>query len=99
MVWLIASLVSPAPLDAFPWGSASMSRVFCSATASDAARLTAVVVLPTPPFWFAMAMIRPTFAPVEGREVYLRVALIAISGLVGLMFSAGMFHVKHPGRR
>ena len=28
-------------------------------TASDAARLTAVVVLPTPPFWLATAMIRP----------------------------------------
>ena len=26
--------------------------------ASEAARLTAVVVLPTPPFWFATAMIR-----------------------------------------
>ena len=29
-----------------------------SAVASEAARLTAVVVLPTPPFWFATAMIR-----------------------------------------
>ena len=40
-------------------GSMSTRRVERSAIASAAARLTAVVVLPTPPFWFAMAMIRP----------------------------------------
>ncbi len=35
-----------------------------SAAASDAARLMAVVVLPTPPFWFAIAMVLPmTAAP------------------------------------
>ena len=33
-----------------------------SAAARDAARLMAVVVLPTPPFWFEMAMIRPIFS-------------------------------------
>jgi hypothetical protein len=30
-----------------------------SATASEADRLTAVVVFPTPPFWFATAMTLP----------------------------------------
>src|SRR5882762_8934037 len=45
----------PTPLVELPCGSASMSSVFRSATASEAARLTAVVVLPTPPFWFAIA--------------------------------------------
>src|SRR5512147_2030465 len=44
------------PLVALPWGSPSMRRVRCSAAARLAARLTAVVVLPTPPFWFAIAM-------------------------------------------
>src|ERR1700722_17836135 len=29
----------------------------------EAARLIAVVVLPTPPFWFATAMTRPKFSP------------------------------------
>jgi hypothetical protein len=33
-----------------------MTSVRFSATASAAPRLIAVVVLPTPPFWFAMAM-------------------------------------------
>src|SRR5512134_3275472 len=46
----------PTPLDAFDCGSRSTSRVGRSAAARLAARLTAVVVLPTPPFWFAMAM-------------------------------------------
>jgi hypothetical protein len=48
----------PTPLVAFPWGSPSMSRTRRSATARLAARLTAVVVLPTPPFWLAIAMTR-----------------------------------------
>src|SRR6266436_2206023 len=45
----------PTPLVAFPWGSASSSSVRRSAIAREAARLTAVVVLPTPPFWLAIA--------------------------------------------
>src|SRR5438093_8178773 len=48
----------PTPLVELPWGSASMSSVFRSAVASEAARLTAVVVLPTPPFWLAIAITR-----------------------------------------
>src|SRR5258708_5633552 len=48
----------PTPLVELPWGSASMSSVLRSAVASEAARFTAVVVLPTPPFWFAIAITR-----------------------------------------
>src|SRR3954468_15101748 len=48
---------TPTPLEALPWGSMSMSSVRRSAAARLAARFTAVVVLPTPPFWLAMAMI------------------------------------------
>ena len=33
--------------------------------AIDAARLIAVVVFPTPPFWFAIAMTRPMPPPVD----------------------------------
>src|SRR6267154_1308680 len=39
----------PTPLVELPCGSASMSNVLRSAVASEAARFTAVVVLPTPP--------------------------------------------------
>ena len=34
-----------------------MGRSVLSASLSAAPKLTAVVVFPTPPFWFAMAMI------------------------------------------
>src|SRR5262249_19044220 len=48
-------LEMPRPVEALPWGSRSISRT-CSPTAASAvARLIAVVVLPTPPFWLAMA--------------------------------------------
>src|SRR5688500_9046421 len=59
--------VRPMPLVAFPCGSPSTSSVRCSAAARLAARLTAVVVLPTPPFWFATAMIRATES-LSGRQ-------------------------------
>ena len=46
-----------------PEGSRSMARIFLPASAKHAARLIAVVVFPTPPFWFAIAMILPIFSP------------------------------------
>src|SRR5216110_1319924 len=48
----------PMPLVELPCGSASMRSVFRSAVASEAARFTAVVVFPTPPFWLAIAITR-----------------------------------------
>ena len=52
---------NPRPEDAFAWGSASISKTFFSSTPRDAARFTDVVVLPTPPFWFAIEIILPIF--------------------------------------
>ena len=49
---------APSPVPALPCGSISTSRTRRCVAASDAARLTQVVVLPTPPFWFATAIIR-----------------------------------------
>src|SRR5205085_48615 len=44
----------------FAWGSRSTSRTRFPSSARPADRLIAVVVLPTPPFWLAIAMtIRP----------------------------------------
>src|SRR5258708_34454141 len=43
---------------ALAWESQSTRSVGCSAVARQAARFTAVVVFPTPPFWFATAIIR-----------------------------------------
>src|SRR5437867_2330618 len=48
----------PTPVEAFPCGSRSTTRTRFPASARHAPRLTAVVLLPTPPFWLAMAMIR-----------------------------------------
>src|SRR5215470_17070884 len=48
----------PRPVLALPWGSASMISTRLPQAASAVAKFTAVVVLPTPPFWLASAMIR-----------------------------------------
>ena len=53
-----ARLSMPAPVVALPCGSRSTSSTRRFIAARLAARLTAVVVLPTPPFWFATAMMR-----------------------------------------
>src|SRR5271165_967617 len=58
---------NPTPLEAFDWGSQSTRSVVAPSDASEAARLMAVVVLPTPPFWLAMAITRAT----DGRHLAL----------------------------
>jgi hypothetical protein len=55
---------------ALPCGSRSISSTRCFIAASEAARLTQVVVLPTPPFWFAIAI---TLVNVVPLAVLLRV--------------------------
>src|SRR5690348_12118038 len=47
----------PSPLVLLDWGSASTTRTWTPRSASAAPRFRAVVVLPTPPFWFAMAIV------------------------------------------
>src|SRR5215210_7334074 len=51
----LALAETPKPLVAFPWGSISTIRIFSPNPARYAARLIAVVLFPTPPFWFTMA--------------------------------------------
>src|SRR6185436_19419248 len=48
---------APRPRVAFPWGSQSTRRTRRSRAPRPAPRLMAVVVLPTPPFWLAIARI------------------------------------------
>src|SRR3954471_15266181 len=45
----------PRPVEAFPCGSKSISKTLSPTAASAVARLIAVVVFPTPPFWLAIA--------------------------------------------
>ena len=49
---------TPRAVQAFPWGSRSITKTLRPPIASAAATLTAVVVLPTPPFWLATVKIR-----------------------------------------
>jgi hypothetical protein len=48
---------------AFPCGSQSTRRHLFSATATEADKLMAVVVFPTPPFWLAMVITFPMGEP------------------------------------
>ena len=48
---------TPMPVLALPCGSPSTSSTRLPSVFSAAVRLTLVVVLPTPPFWFATAII------------------------------------------
>src|SRR5690348_8171394 len=48
----------PSPVEALPCGSRSTISARWPAAASAVPRLTAVVVLPTPPFWLAIATMR-----------------------------------------
>src|SRR5712671_2458198 len=59
MLMRSGSFARPNPLVEFDCGSQSTRSDLTSAAAKEAARLMAVVVLPTPPFWFATAITRP----------------------------------------
>ena len=47
----------PAAEVALAWGSISIRRTFLFTLARVAAKFTAVVVFPTPPFWFVTAIL------------------------------------------
>src|SRR4051794_8432962 len=49
---------SPSPTESDPCGSKSTSRTLRPYSASAAPRLIVVVVLPTPPFWLHIAIVR-----------------------------------------
>ena len=51
------SSVIPAAVVALPCGSKSISKTLLFVAERLAAKFTAVVVFPTPPFWLAMAII------------------------------------------
>ena len=52
-------LSTPKPEVVLAWGSKSQMRTRWPCSFRAAARLTQVVVLPTPPFWLTMAMVFP----------------------------------------
>src|SRR5512142_2162460 len=56
----VAAAFKPKPYRTEPCGSASINNVFRPRRASATARLMAVVVFPTPPFWLTIARTLPT---------------------------------------
>ena len=70
MLVSISRVFNPKPVEALPWGSKSTNKTRYPWSAKQAPRLMVVVVLPTPPFWLAMAMIRGVgFGPPEAAVV------------------------------
>src|SRR5437868_836851 len=68
----------PEPIVALPCGSRSTTRTRCPMRPSPAARLTVVVVLPTPPFWLAMQKIRAMcLFGCDGRRVIVEVQALS----------------------
>src|SRR5713226_8368426 len=94
MLMRSGSFTRPRPLVEFDCGSQSTSSVLTSAAASEAARLMAVVVLPTPPFWLATAMTRPMVLSFVLLRVRIceRVYEINARFLCNLV---GVFHMEH----
>src|SRR5947208_815936 len=68
----LSSRTTPRPDDAFACGSQSTRSTLRPSRARHAERLIAVVVLPTPPFWFTTPRIFPIAFQVKGRGCRVR---------------------------
>src|SRR5258708_40298372 len=67
----MAFLSMPTPVVVLPWGSMSTSKTRRPMSASEAPRFTAVVLLPTPPFWLTTAMMRGVPCPLVANAIAL----------------------------
>ena len=76
--WMVLRLI-PTPAVRLACGSMSMSRTRKPSSASAPARLMAVVVLPTPPFWLAIAItcVKGITSGILGRDGAVRSAEVA----------------------
>src|SRR2546422_4036884 len=70
-------------VEALPCGSRSTTRTRAPCRARLAARLTALVVLPTPPFWLAIVIIRHERGRGHSRPPDPREARAASAGVIG----------------
>jgi hypothetical protein len=87
-------LSTPNPEVALLCGSMSHSSTFTPVSVRAAQRLTQVVVLPTPPFWLATAIIFPILLfPSLGKDELRLLYSICVSFFNS--FSFFLFHVKH----
>src|SRR6516162_7642058 len=83
-------------VDAFPCGSRSTTSTCVPWSARHAARLTAVVVLPTPPFWLAMVSTRQDGGCGHSRSVSPSAASAAWAGLIAVIL-AGLIDAAGAG--
>src|ERR1035441_8460487 len=83
MEWRLSSRWKPSPEVALAWGSQSTRRILRPSIARHAARLMAVVVLPTPPFWLTMPRILPMAFQSKGKGDW-RVGTCAVENGAGL---------------
>src|SRR5262252_1215735 len=78
-------------VDALPCGSRSTTSTWVPWRARHAARFTAVVVLPTPPFWLAMVITRHdggcghsrSVSPSAARAAWAGLTAVVLAGLAG----------------
>src|SRR3954470_9864040 len=89
----------PSPVLALPCGSRSITRTRFRVAARAVARLIAVVVLPTPPFWLATAMTRGRVAPPAAGAGITGIGVSAsgmgtLSGILGVAGASKVFHAK-----
>src|SRR5512142_3129390 len=75
-------------VDAFPCGARSTTSTWVPCNARHAARLTAVVVLPTPPFWLAIVITRQDGGRGHSRSVSPSAASAAWAGLTAIRRTA-----------
>src|ERR1039458_10400028 len=84
MEWRLSSRLKPSPEEQLACGSQSTSSVLRPSSARQAARLMAVVVLPTPPFWLTTPRIFPMGLQSNGkRNCGLGLALWRIQQICG----------------
>src|SRR5271157_6086203 len=80
MEWRSSSRWKPSPEVALAWGSQSTRRVLKPSIARQAARLMAVVVLPTPPFWLTTPRIFPMAIQSKGKGGWMVVSCAVENG-------------------
>src|ERR1035437_4050712 len=88
MEWRLSSRWRPRPEEQFAWGSQSTRRTLRPSRARQAARLMAVVVLPTPPFWLTMPRILTMGFQSKGKGG-LRIATGAVENRAKLWKASG----------
>src|SRR5690606_40207477 len=92
-----ACLSMPLPMVALPWGSRSIISTRRLVATSEAARLMQVVVLPTPPFWLAIANTLAMLPfPLNRAPQYQQMALTLATGNLEYM-GGGKTKVRRHG--